>query len=96
MFDIHWWLNLASFIGIAVLSVPVWSLNFRRKRLQQIRDAEKATSSDTDFRARARKLLMDRHKRNVEDWRPIDQLCLGIGYFALLGSAFLRLFFPAA
>jgi len=30
------------------------------------------------------------------DWRRIDEICLAIGYTALLGSTALRLFFPAA
>ncbi|WP_226582790.1 hypothetical protein [Acuticoccus sediminis] len=89
-----WWLNLAAFCGVAVLSVPVWSLNFRRRRLQALRTADREAADDTDFRRRARGLLIDRHRKNVEDWRPIDQTCLAIGYTLLLGSAFLRLFAP--
>lgn len=90
--DLHWWLNLASFLGIAILAVPVWSLNFRRKRLTALRQADRKAASDTDFRAQARKLLIDRHRQNVDDWRPIDQACLAAGYLLLLGAAFLRLF----
>jgi hypothetical protein len=92
MDGIDWWLNLASFLGIAILAVPVWSLNFRRKRLTALRQADRNAASDTDFRAQARKLLIDRHRRNVDDWRPVDQACLAIGYLLLLGAAFLRLF----
>lgn len=96
MFDIHWWLNFASFIGIATLSVPVWSLNSRRKRLQDLRDADRTAASDSEFRSSARSILIDRRKTHVEDWRRIDEICLAIGYTALFGSTALRLFFPAA
>ncbi len=33
--DAHWWLNLATLAGIAILAVPTWSLNFRKKKLQE-------------------------------------------------------------
>lgn len=94
MNDIDWWLNLASFLGIAILAVPVWSLNFRRKRLTALRKADRDTASDRDFRAEARRLLIDRHRRNVDDWRSIDQACLAAGYLLLLGSALARLLVP--
>lgn len=90
--DLLWWLNFAAFCGVAVLSVPVWSLNFRRKRLQALRDADRAAGADDgDFRTRARQLLITRHQRNVEDWRRLDQACLALGYALLLGSSFMRL-----
>lgn len=94
MFTLQWFLNLASFGGVAILSVPVWSLNFRRKQLHRHKVADREEHDTESFRARGRKVLLDRHKRNVEDWRPVDQACLLAGYLLLLGSAFLRLLFP--
>lgn len=90
----EWWLNLATFVGVAVLSVPVWSLNFRKKRLRRIRDAEDAGGSDAAFRRRVRSLLRDKRERDVADWRRIDEVCLAGGYLLLLGSAGLRLTLP--
>ena len=89
--DGQWWLNLASFFGIAILSVPVWSLNFRRKRLQALRDADGANVTDADYRSKARAILIGRHEQHVANWRRIDEICLGVGYALLLGSAALRL-----
>ena len=89
-----WLINLASFGGILVLSVPVWSLNFRKKRLQRLRDADNAAQTDADFRSTARAILIDRRARDVADWRFIDELCLALGYCLLLGSAAARLCAP--
>lgn len=92
--DAQWVLNLASFAGVAVLSVPVWSLNFRRKRLQQIRDAEGASGSAEAFRDKVRAILREKRERDVSRWRRIDEICLGAGYLLLLGSSGLRLLLP--
>jgi hypothetical protein len=93
--DIHWMLNFGTTIGILVLAVPAWSLNGRRKRLQALRDLDRAATSDDTFRARARQILIERHRRNVDDWRRIDEICLLAGYLLLLGSSGLRLAFTA-
>jgi hypothetical protein len=90
----HWWLNLASAAGIAVLAVPAWSLNVRKKRLQEIREA--LPEAPARFRDRVRAILRDKRGREVADWRPIDERCLALGYLLLLGSAVLRLLLPAA
>jgi hypothetical protein len=90
--EAHWWLNLAALIGIAILAVPTWSLNKRKKNLQSVR---KTTPQKPDsFRASVKAILTDKHNRDVADWRRIDEICLIAGYLLLLGSAFLRLFMP--
>lgn len=89
-----WWLNLAAFLGVAVLAVPVWSLNSRKKRLQRIRDAETEGKSDAAFRARVRAILRDKRERDVAAWRRLDEICLAAGYLLVLGSAGLRLALP--
>jgi membrane protein implicated in regulation of membrane protease activity len=94
MLSLHWWLNLATFAGIAILAVPVWDLNTRKRKLHQVRRAEKEAEDDSDFRARTRKILSEKHKVNVEGWRRRDQVCLLAGYVLLLGAAALRIVFP--
>ncbi|WP_224823541.1 hypothetical protein [Cognatishimia sp. MH4019] len=90
--EAHWWLNLMTLLGIAVLAVPVWSLNNRRKRLKEVRDLLAETPDS--FKQKVREIVVDKQDRDVSDWRRIDELCLVIGYGALLGSAVLRLFVP--
>lgn len=90
--DAHWWLNLSSFFGILILAVPAWSLNFRRKKLKEIKDA--LPEAPDTFREKVRSILKDKRERDVSDWRPIDELCLILGYLLLLGSAIIRLFVP--
>ncbi|HVL19492.1 MAG TPA: hypothetical protein VM422_00665 [Amaricoccus sp.] len=91
---LDWWLNLAGFLGVAVLAVPVWSLNFRKKRLQRIRDADVAGGSAETFRRRVRAILRDKRERDAGEWRRLDEICLGAGYLLVLGSAGLRLVLP--
>ena len=95
MASMAWWLNLATFLGIAILAVPVWSLNTRKRKLHQVRQADADAGSDSDFRTRTRRILSDKHRKNVEDWRGIDQICLIVGYALLLGAALLRVILPA-
>lgn len=92
----QWWLNVAAFLGVLILSVPTWSLNFRKKKLQAIRDADRATPRSDDFRSRVRAILRDKRERDVAEWRRIDEICLASGYLLLLGSAALRLTAPLA
>lgn len=94
MFAIDWWLNLATFLGIAVLAVPVWDLNLRKRQLHRVQRADSDADNDSDFRARTRKILSEKHRRNVEDWRWRDQACLLTGYVLLLGAAALRIVYP--
>lgn len=95
MTSVHWWLNFATFAGIAILAVPVWDLNARKRRLHEIRQADGEAKSDNDFRERARKILFEKRRQDVEGWRQRDHVCLVIGYVLLLGAAFLRLVYPA-
>jgi hypothetical protein len=92
--DARWWLDLATLAGIAILAVPVWSLNFRKKKLQEIRRSLPA--QPTTFKDRVKSILKDKHNRDVTDWRQVDEVCLMIGYLLLLGSAVFRLFVPVA
>ncbi len=91
---LEWWLNLAALAGIAILAVPVWSLNARKKRLQRIRDA--LPEPPEAFRDHVRAILREKRNRDVADWRALDEACLIAGYLLLLGSAFARLFVPVA
>ena len=90
--ETHWWLNLGTALGIAVLAIPVWSLNFKKKRLQQVRDS--LPEEPDSFRERVKAILKDKHNREVADWRPVDECCLWVGYGLLLGSSVIRLFVP--
>lgn len=92
MFSVLWWLNLATFSGILILAVPVLSLNARRRNLHRVKTTDETAASDSDFRKQVRVILSNKYKDSVERWRGIDQVCLMLGYFLLLGSSFLRLF----
>lgn len=92
--DVQWWLNFASLVGIAILAVPTWSLNFRKKRLQEVRKA--LPEEPKTFKDHVRTILKDKRNRDVSDWRRIDEICLLAGYLLLLGSSFLRLWVPPA
>lgn len=87
---LHWWLNFASMAGIAVLAVPVWSLNRRKKRRHGLRTAK--VPAPGTLRARLRPRLEAIGDRAVADWRRIDEWCLWGGYALLLGAAVARLF----
>ena len=93
MASLQWWLNFATFAGIAALAIPVWDLNARKRRLHDIRQADSEATSDNDFRERTRQILFEKQRQDVEGWRRRDQVCLAIGYVLLLGAAFLRLVF---
>ena len=90
----HWWLNLMTLVGIAVLAVPGWSLNVRRKRLKEVRNLLDETP--VSFKKKVREIVVDKQDRDVTDWRRIDEVCLVVGYVALLGAAVLRLLVPMA
>jgi hypothetical protein len=89
------WLNLAGFLGIAILAVPTWSLNLRKKKLQRILEADDPAATDPRFRARVRAILKGKRERDVADWRRIDEWCLIAGYLLVLGAAALRVAEPA-
>ena len=89
MTPVEWWLNLGTTAGIAILAVPVWSLNDRKRKLQEIRDA--LPEQPASFKDKVQHILAEKRGRDVADWRRIDDLCLKIGYALLLGSSVLRL-----
>jgi len=95
MMSLTWWLNLGTFLGIAILAVPVWDLNVRKRKLHQVQQAEDQAADDSDFRARARAILSEKHKKNVAGWRARDQICLIVGYLLLLGASAARVVFPS-
>ncbi len=90
--DGHWWLNFATMIGIALLAIPAWSLNFRKKKLQQIKDA--LPEEPAAFKDRVQSVLKDKRERQVADWRRIDEVCLILGYALVLASSLIRLWVP--
>ncbi len=94
--DVVWWQNAAAFAGIAVLAVPVLSLNRRKKRLQRLRDivAQRGESGDRRALDRVGEALGRARERDVALWRRADEICLFLGYFLVLGSAGSRLFWP--
>ena len=87
--EIQWWLNFGSFLGIAILAVPAWSLNFRKKKLRAI----KAVMSDepVTFKAKVGKIIEHKMDDDISSWRRIDEICLAVGYILLLGSSAMRL-----
>jgi hypothetical protein len=91
MFTYPWWLNLATFIGILILAVPVLSLNSRKRKLHRVKTSDTTATTDSDFRTQVRGILSEKHKDNIERWRGRDQFCLLTGYTLLLGASFLRL-----
>lgn len=95
MANVTFVLNIASFAGVAILSVPTWSLNFRKKRLQRIRDVIDARSNREagnvidDVAA----IVHGRRQAGAAQWRRIDEVCLAVGYLLLLGSSAIRIFY---
>lgn len=88
-------LNLLSALGIGILSVPAFSLNFRKRQLDRIetivgKRAERGEASALDDIATE---LRRGAERDLNQWRPIDQTCLRWGYFLLLGPAIVRVLF---
>jgi hypothetical protein len=85
--------NLASTIGIAVLSVPVFSLDLRKKALFRI-DAiimrRRETGDGRALDAIARE-VRDARAARVANWRRIDRICLYLGYLFVFGSSIWRL-----
>lgn len=94
MFSAALWVNLATFLGVLILAVPVWSMDQRKGRLAK----EKAAALETDpdgFEGELVPHLITLLKKDIDDWRPLDRACLIVGYVLLLGSAFARLILPA-
>lgn len=85
--------NLLGFIGLAVLSVPVWRLNKNRKTLQRIKDADQPSISDSAFRKKVVGVAMKKNEEEVSAWRPWHEACLWVGYGCMFSSALVRLAF---
>ena len=93
--DIEAALDAASALGIAILAVPVFSLNFRKKSYTRIADVlnrRKEMGAESALDDIGRTLRMDR-ELDAARWRPIDEICLYVGYALLLGASVLRVFF---
>lgn len=88
--------NLFTFLGIAVLSIPVLSLDGRRKKLHDVSrivEGREATG-DTPAMNQIGDLLKGRKGKTVSDWRRRDWIALRIGYVMLLGASGSRLIWP--
>ncbi len=87
-------LDAATAIGVAVLAVPVFSLNFRKKshtRIDAILAARRETGAESAL-DRIGAALRDERAHDAARWRPVDELCLYTGYLLLLGAAITRIF----
>lgn len=85
-------LDVAGAAGIAILSVPAFSLNFRKKKLARITRIVQSRKRGEEKRALdtiAAELHLEATER-ANRWRRADEVCLLIGYLLLLGSAFTR------
>ena len=85
--------NLASTIGIAILSVPVFSLDLRKRalfRIDAIIGRRRETGDSSALDAIAREVREERAAR-VTNWRRIDRVCLYLGYSFVFGSSIWRL-----
>ncbi|MEH6523581.1 MAG: hypothetical protein V7775_20480 [Sulfitobacter sp.] len=87
-------MNIATFFGIAILAVPTLSLNKRKKSLQQangILDRALQRTADDPFNEVISE-VQEARGTLAGQWRRIDEICLFIGYFLLLGSSFARIY----
>lgn len=86
--------NALSAFGILLLSVPAFSLNRRKKALERIRSIISKRNSQGDGSAldSIALALQERRQDNAGRWHRMDELCLYIGYFSLLGASLWRLF----
>lgn len=85
-------LNIAAVSGIAILAVPAFSLNLRKKtlsRIEAIAQRQSHSGRESALRDITTELKHDA-ETNVANWRRIDEFCLWIGYILLLGSALCR------
>ncbi|WP_170566020.1 hypothetical protein [Ruegeria atlantica] len=83
-----------TFFGIAILAVPVWSMNVRKKSLHKIKQEvdQRRQKGDTSVVNAVAEILQERREDSVNTWRRADETCLIIGYVLLLGSALWRIF----
>ena len=84
-------LNLMTFVGIALLAVPVIALNERKRLSSKLTAPDPSESADT-----AMETLRDNAARRASHWttkwRRTEQNVMYAGYTLLLSSSFLRLF----
>ena len=91
--NIIFYQNLMSFSGIVVLAIPTFSLNFRKKSLAKIVAivARRKAKGDRGALDEIAAELKTRKEQQAGRWRGIDEKCLYLGYFLLLGSMTWRL-----
>lgn len=87
-------LNIASTLGIAILAVPTFSMNLRKKTLSRIEGItqRQTVAGRQSALGDIAKELQHSAENRVTNWRRIDDICLRVGYFLLLGSAIIRVF----
>lgn len=85
-------LSLASAAGIAILAVPAFSLNLRKKTLNRITGivARRKPGQDASALDIIARELEDSASQKANRWRRVDEICLYVGYLLLLGSTSLR------
>lgn len=86
--------NIANAIGVVVLAVPAFSLNFRKKTLARISDiiARRAQRADASVLDDVANELEDTAKARANRWRRVDEVCLFAGYLLVLGASAARIF----
>jgi hypothetical protein len=86
--------NLLTFLGIAVLSVPVWALNGRKKRLERIKRIvrRRGRTGDAGALDRISQELERKRAADAAEWRRLDEICLYAGYGMLFAGSGWRLF----
>jgi hypothetical protein len=88
-------LDLMSFAGIALLSVPVLTLDWRKRQEARLGDPPPQATTPAapqDGLAWLERRTRGRIARWVARWRAQDRACLYVGYGLLLTASFLRLF----
>lgn len=85
-------LSLASATGIAILSVPAFSLNLRKRSLDRITGIVKRRKPGYEGSAldTIAAELETSASQKANKWRRVDEICLYSGYFLLLGASLLR------
>ena len=86
--------GLAASSFFPAIVMGIFSLNMNKRALTRIRNLVQARDTSGDKSALdiiARELESEASGR-VSQWRRIDEICLRVGYFLLLGAAILRIF----
>lgn len=87
-------IDVVTAAGIAILAVPVLSLNDRKKRHATITDlvAERRRRAPDVVLDEIADTLQQKSETQVNRWRRLDELCLYAGYVLLLGGSIMRVF----